>query len=47
LPEGLQDTARDAIRRRVQEALQQTNGNQSEAARLLGVSRTTVWKYAQ
>ena len=25
-------------------ALKQTNGNQSEAAKILGVSRVTVWK---
>ena len=44
---ALQDTARDAIRKRVQAALEATGGNQTEAARLLGVSRTTVWKYAR
>jgi transcriptional regulator of acetoin/glycerol metabolism len=31
----------------VREALDQSGGNQSEAARLLGVSRTTIWKYAK
>ncbi|MEO7861855.1 MAG: sigma-54 dependent transcriptional regulator, partial [Nitrospirales bacterium] len=29
---------------RIVEALQQTNGNKTEAARLLGVSRVTLWK---
>ncbi len=46
-PAALQDTARDAVRKRVQAALEATGGNQTEAARLLGVSRTTVWKYAR
>jgi transcriptional regulator of acetoin/glycerol metabolism len=45
--EALQDAAQKAIRERVLAALEQTGGNQSEAARLLGVSRTTVWKYAR
>jgi len=44
---SLHDTARAAIRARVQAALRQTNGNQSEAARLLGVSRTTIWKHSR
>ncbi|MBA3965164.1 MAG: hypothetical protein H0X47_05220, partial [Nitrospirales bacterium] len=29
---------------RIAEALQQTNGNKTEAAKLLGVSRVTLWK---
>ncbi|MFO7715314.1 sigma-54 interaction domain-containing protein [Desulfosarcina sp.] len=33
----------DVKRRRLTEALKQTNGNRSEAARLLGLSRTSVW----
>jgi len=44
---SLGNAARDAIRKRVLEALARSNGNQAEAARLLGVSRTTVWKYAR
>ncbi len=44
---SLDAVAREAIRQRVLDALKQTNGNQSEAARLLGVSRTTIWKYSR
>jgi len=44
-PGVLDLAARSAIRARVQEALRQTNGNQTQAAKLLGVSRTTIWKY--
>ncbi len=36
--------AGDAERRQLIEVLRQTGGNQSEAARRLGVSRVTVWK---
>jgi transcriptional regulator of acetoin/glycerol metabolism len=43
----LQDAAREAIRARVEAALKATGGNRSEAARLLGVSRTTIWKYSR
>lgn len=43
----LDEAAEEAVRRRVREALKTTGGNQSEAARLLGVSRTTIWKYAK
>jgi len=31
-------------REKLIEALRQTGGNQSEAARILGVSRITIWK---
>jgi PAS domain S-box-containing protein len=34
----------DVKRRRLMDALRRTNGNQSETARLLGISRTSVWK---
>jgi transcriptional regulator with PAS, ATPase and Fis domain len=34
----------DMRRRELIEALRKSNGNQSEAARILGVSRVTVWK---
>jgi two-component system response regulator HydG len=34
----------DVKRRRLTDALAQTGGNKSEAARLLGISRTSVWK---
>ncbi len=44
---SLEDVADAAVRRRIQETLVKTAGNQSEAARLLGVSRTTIWKYAR
>lgn len=46
--EGSLDAVADAaIRSRVSAALQATGGNQTEAARMLGVSRTTVWKYSK
>ncbi len=45
--ETLDDAAREAIRRRVRKALEETGGNQTEAARRLGVSRTTIWKYSR
>jgi DNA-binding NtrC family response regulator len=44
---SLEDVADAAVRRRIKETLVKTAGNQSEAARLLGVSRTTIWKYAR
>ncbi len=44
---SLEAAADAAIRRRVRETLKATGGNQSQAARLLGVSRTTIWKYAR
>lgn len=44
---GIGDVAREAIRTRVREALRKTGGNQTEAAKLLNVSRTTIWKYAR
>ena len=34
----------DVKRRRLEDALARTGGNQSQAARLLGISRTSVWK---
>lgn len=43
----LDGVAREAIRRRVHEALVKAGGNRSEAARALGVSRTTIWKYGR
>lgn len=44
---ALGDAAKSAVRERVQAALERTGGNQSKAARLLGVSRTTIWKYSR
>jgi len=44
---SLDDAAKAAIKDRVRDALAKTGGNRSEAARLLGVSRTTIWKYAR
>ncbi len=44
---SLDDAAKAAIKDRVRDALTKTGGNRSEAARLLGVSRTTIWKYAR
>jgi DNA-binding NtrC family response regulator len=47
-PDASLDAVADAaVRRKIQETLTKTDGNQSEAARLLGVSRTTIWKYAR
>jgi DNA-binding NtrC family response regulator len=43
----LDKAAEEAIRARVLEALRQCGGNQSNAAKLLGVSRTTIWKYGR
>ncbi len=43
----LDAAAKAAIKDRVRDALAKTGGNRSEAARLLGVSRTTIWKYAR
>ncbi|MGD9828439.1 MAG: sigma-54-dependent transcriptional regulator [Hyphomicrobiaceae bacterium] len=43
----LESTAKAAVRNRVLEALARANGNRTEAARLLGVSRTTIWKYSR
>jgi transcriptional regulator of acetoin/glycerol metabolism len=34
----------DMKKRRLMKALKKTGGNRSEAARILGVSRVTVWK---
>ena len=31
-------------RKRILEALESTGGNQSEAAKILGISRVTLWK---
>lgn len=42
---SLDEAAKSAIKDRVRDALAKTGGNRSEAARLLGVSRTTIWKY--
>ncbi|MGD8229452.1 MAG: sigma 54-interacting transcriptional regulator [Desulfobacteraceae bacterium] len=42
---GLAPAKQDEIKkRRLMDALEKTGGNQSEAARLLGVSRVTIWK---
>ena len=42
-PDGLTDKER-AERDRIVEALQQTQGNRTKAAKLLGTSRVTLWK---
>lgn len=46
-PDTLDAAAQAAIRERVRAALGKTGGNRTEAAKLLGVSRTTVWKYSK
>jgi len=41
---GAGESLDDVKRRRLAGALERSGGNQSEAARLLGLSRTSVWK---
>ena len=41
---GLDDAVDQAARRRIEAALREAGGNKSEAARILKVSRTTLWK---
>ena len=41
---GLAESLDDLKRRRLVDALARSDGNQSAAARLLGISRTSVWK---
>ncbi|MBU0723374.1 MAG: sigma-54 dependent transcriptional regulator [Alphaproteobacteria bacterium] len=41
---GLEDAVDSVVRGRIEAALRQAGGNKSEAARLLKVSRTTLWK---
>ncbi|TAD90218.1 MAG: sigma-54-dependent Fis family transcriptional regulator [Alphaproteobacteria bacterium] len=43
----LEHVAEAAIRAKVLDTLRAVGGNQSEAARILGASRTTIWKYAR
>jgi transcriptional regulator of acetoin/glycerol metabolism len=38
-------TRDDTKKRRLIEALEQTGGNQSQAAEILGVTRVTVWNH--
>jgi two-component system, NtrC family, response regulator HydG len=40
---SLDESLDDVKRRRLMDALKRTHGNQSETARLLGISRTSVW----
>lgn len=42
-PVGVVRVAADAGRRQLVDALRTTEGNQSQAARILGISRVTVW----
>ncbi|BBK41336.1 sigma-54-dependent Fis family transcriptional regulator [Allostella vacuolata] len=44
---SLQAAVDEAARRRIAAALRDAGGNRSEAARLLGISRTTLWKRMQ
>lgn len=44
---ALDAAAQTAIRERVADVLARTGGNRTEAAKLLGVSRTTIWKYSK
>lgn len=41
---SLEDALDEAARQAIEDALRHTAGSRSEAARLLGVSRTTLWK---
>ena len=43
-PFPLEESLDDVKRRRLMAALNRSGGNQSEAPRLLGLSRTSVWK---
>jgi two-component system response regulator HydG len=43
MPPPPDESLDDVKRRRLIEALKRANGNRSEAARLLGISRTSVW----
>lgn len=38
-------TLKQIIRKAVEQALQENNGNQTAAARQLGIGRTTMWRY--
>jgi transcriptional regulator of acetoin/glycerol metabolism len=42
-PEAFPDNKDQSKKRELLEALRKAEGNQSEAARLLGISRVTVW----
>lgn len=44
LDASLEDALDDAARQAIEDALRRAGGSRSEAARLLGVSRTTLWK---
>jgi transcriptional regulator of acetoin/glycerol metabolism len=41
---SLEGALDEAARAAIQDALRRAQGNRAEAARLLGVSRTTLWK---
>jgi two-component system, NtrC family, response regulator HydG len=43
-PAALAQNSDERLKRELIQVLRQTEGNQSEAARVLGVSRITVWK---
>lgn len=51
IPAGVQSSAREAqtleqiIRSAIEQALQDNNGNQTAAAKQLGIGRTTMWRY--
>jgi DNA-binding NtrC family response regulator len=40
----LQDSIDDLVRTRIGAALDASNGNRAEAARLLGIDRATLWR---
>ena len=42
--DGLEDAVEGATKRRIEAALREAEGNKTEAARLLKISRTTLWK---
>ena len=43
-PAASRESLEEVKRRRLADALAEAGGNRSEAARLLGISRTSVWK---
>jgi transcriptional regulator of acetoin/glycerol metabolism len=45
VPKQVQGDFNKTRRHKLIEALEQTGGNQTRAARILGVSRVTVWKW--
>ena len=43
----VQDKAEEKLRRNIEAALKQTDGNKARAAQLLGIDRSTLWRRMQ